>query len=198
MSEKAKNKNKKRLPARIQFSGIIWYFIMAVVMPALLLIPGATGINIPENWSMFAIIVPPPVIGFIVGWWIKFRYAKKQDDEALSLRIKGQFWGVIAFMVAFVISLLLILITLIIMETNQFLPDTLADPIVFLFSMLILAISFWIANNTKNRIYQNFMQPEESDSSRRVLQQVDSASSEDTEFEILSSSSETQTKYNRH
>ena len=89
---------------------------------------------------------------------MKFHYVRKQDDEALTLRIKAQFWGALAFMVAFVISILLIMMTLIIMENNQLLPDNLADPITVVISLLILVISFWIANNTKNRVNRNFEQ----------------------------------------
>ena len=49
MSEKVKIKNKKKLPTHIQYSVIIWYFISGVVMPALLLIPSAMGIEIPKK-----------------------------------------------------------------------------------------------------------------------------------------------------
>ena len=155
--EKAKIKNIKRLPASIQYSVILWIFISSVATSALVTIPGAIGIEIPKNWIIFSITMIPWISGFIIGWWLKFRYAKKQDDEALTLRIKAQFWGAMAFMVAFVISILLIMMTLIIMENNQFLPDSLAEPITFTISLLILAISLWVANNTKNRIYRNFV-----------------------------------------
>lgn len=156
--EKSKNKNIKRLPSYIQYSVILWYFINSMVLAVLALIPGGMGKEIPRNMVMVILVVIPPISGFIVGWSMKFHYARQQDDEALSVRMKAQFWGAMAFLVAFIISLLLIFISLITLESNDFLPESLAEPITFTIAMLILAISLWIANNTKNRIYRNFNQ----------------------------------------
>lgn len=154
--EQSKNKNIKRLPSYIQYSVILWYFINSMVLTLLALIPGGMGKEIPRNMVMIILVVIPPISGFIVGWSMKFHYAKQHDEEALSIRIKAQFWGAMAFLVAFIISLLSIFISLIVLESKDFLPETLAEPIIFTISMLILAISFWIANNTKKRIYRNF------------------------------------------
>lgn len=156
--EKSKAKNIKRLPSHIQYSVILWYFINSMVLTVLALIPGGMGKEIPGNMVMMILVIIPPIAGFIVGWSMKFHYARQHDEESLSIRIKAQFWGAMAFVVAFVISLLLIFISLISLENSDFLPESLAEPITFTITMLILAISFWIANNTKNRIYRNFSQ----------------------------------------
>lgn len=156
--EKSKNKKKQLLPATIQYSVIICNFFASILVSLAVMIILATNIKNAQNIGMAILILCPPIIGFFGGWWVKFRYANKQGDTDLLLRFRQQLWGTLAFFVAMVISLLLMLIVLILFEQNNALPETLADPITFIIAMLILAISVWVGNNTKNRVYRNFNQ----------------------------------------
>ena len=61
-----------------------------------------------------------------------------------------------AFIVAFVSSLLLIFILLIMLESQNLLPAEVASPITFILAILISVSSVLIAINTKKRVYRNF------------------------------------------
>lgn len=156
MSEKSKIKKGKRLPAHIQYSVILWYFAVVIACSlAGAFLSEMIGDSI-RAVMMFAFVLIAPLTDFVIGWWVKFRYAGKADDDRVKIRIKAQFWSTMAFVIAFVSSLLLILILLIMVESQNLFPENVIDPIAYLLSMLILVASLLIAYNTKKRVYRNF------------------------------------------
>lgn len=156
MSEKSKFKKGKRLPAHIQYSVILWYFAVVIACSlAGAFLSEMMGDRV-RDVMMFAFMFAAPVTGFVIGWWVKFHYAGQSDDETVKIRIKAQFWSTMAFVIAFVSSLLLILILLIMVESQSLFPENVIDPIAYLLSMLILVASLLIAYNTKKRVYRNF------------------------------------------
>ena len=105
---------------------------------------------------IFVFMAVAPLTGFVVGWAVKFRYVSQSGDESQKLRVKAQFWSTMAFIVAFVSSLLLIFILLIMVESQNLFPENVIEPIAYVLSMLILAASVLIGYNTKKRVYRNF------------------------------------------
>ncbi len=155
MSENQKIKKGKQLPLHINYAVILSYcgalFVGLIVLQFLI----AIGLENSRNIVMLTLTVFVPIIGFWVGWYIKFRYVNKEEDDTQRLRIKAQFWGAVAFLISFIISLLLIMMILIKLE-DSVLPDSLPQPVIFILSMTIIGIGLWIANNTRKRIYRNF------------------------------------------
>lgn len=155
MNEIQKIKKGKQLPLHIKYAMVLSYcsalFAGIIILKFLI----AIGLENSRNIVMLTLTVFVPIIGFCVGWYIKFRYVNKGDDDSQHLRIQAQFWGAVAFLTSFIISLLLIMMILIKLE-DSVLPKSASQPIIFILSMTIMGISLWIANNTRKRIYRNF------------------------------------------
>ncbi len=151
-AEKPK-KGKDSFPAQIQYSIILSYFITNIVLYFLLAI---VPFNINQGTLFAGLTMGIAIIGMIIGWVIKWWWAKKNGTDEQRVRVRAQFWSTMGFIVALITSLLTILIALIILETNQQIPQTLPDWIIFLISMTILLIGVGIAWNTRQRILRNF------------------------------------------
>lgn len=155
--EKEKPKKGKRFPPAVQYSVLLWYFIIGFVSVIVALIPVKLwGIEDGQSWSMGIMVLSPPTIGVLIGWWVKFHYVSTEGDEDQLLRVRTQLWGTLAFCFAFAISLLLLLIVGIMFEQNNTLPDNVADPIAYFLAIVFMVISTAIAWNTKQRIVRNF------------------------------------------
>lgn len=150
-----KNKKGKRLPLYIEHAVILGYVVAIYSGIALVQLLVAIGMENINNIAMIIFTIFAPLTGFFIGWYFKFRYVNKKGDDDQRLRIKAQYWGAIAFLITVVLSLLLILMILIKLE-NSVLPESLPQPIIFALSMSIMAVSLYIANSSRKRIYRNF------------------------------------------
>jgi len=147
-------KKSKRLPLHIKYAVFLCYAITLFIGIIFLQLLVALNIENIRNLAMITFTIIAPLIGFSVGWYLKFRYVSKEENENQLLRIKAQFWGAMAFLISFIVSILLIMMLLI--QLENMLPESAPDPIIFLISMSIIGISLFIANNAKKRIYRNF------------------------------------------
>lgn len=155
MGTEIKIKKSKPLPLYIEHAVLLSYVIAIFAGTVFLQLLIAIGIGNTRNVAMITFAFLAPILGFSVGWYLKFKYVSKNEDDSQLSRIKAQFWGAMAFILSFVISLLLIFMILIKLE-NTVLPESVSDPIVFTLSMSIMGVSLYIANNSKKRIYRNF------------------------------------------
>lgn len=154
-----KRKKVKPLPASIHYSVVIIYFGTVVITSlawSLLFNFVSNDGNMIRTVSILSFTVFTPIIGFLLGWWRKWDWTKHKGTEEQFQDVRALFWATLGFLVAFILSLFLILIWLIMLEQDALLPQSLPDPIIFTISSIILIIGVMIGWNTRNRILRNF------------------------------------------
>lgn len=154
-----KAKKTKPLPTHIHYGVLLVYFATVIILSGGLAVLANFIDFETEFWrnaSMFAVAVFAPITGFVFGWWRKWSWTKTNGSEEQFDHVRAQFWATLGFVTAFVLSLLLILILLIMLEQDALLPQTLPDAVTFLISGAILVMGVAIGWNTRNRILRNF------------------------------------------